>query len=107
MKSLDRGEITAAVRQRAESDAAFRALLLEDPSTAMSELLGMPVPDAVRITVHEESPTDIHLVIPAMRNLSEEDLDLVAGGIDWGKGGRDLTQWFNDRTNDANGTCGS
>ena len=107
MKSFDRGEIFAAVRERAMSDAEFRALLLKDPSAAMSELLDMPMPDAVRITVHEESPTDIHLVIPGVRNLSEEDLDLVAGGVDWGKPARDLTQWFDGRTNDATGTCGS
>jgi hypothetical protein len=107
MKSFDRNEIDGAVRERAESDLAFRALLLSDPSTAMSQLLGSPVPDAVRITVHEESPTDIHLVIPVVRNLSEEDLDLVAGGVDWGKPGLDLTQWFDDRTNDATGNCGS
>ena len=107
MKSFDRNEILAAVRERAESDAAFRALLLADPAAAMSDLLGMPVPDGVLISVHEESPTDIHLVIPTVSALSDEDLDLVAGGVDWGKPGRDIAQWFESRTNDANGTCGS
>ena len=85
MKSFDRNEILAAVRERAESDAAFRALLLANPAAAMSDVLGMPVPDAVSITVHEESPTDIHLVIPALNTLSEEDLETVSGGIDWGR----------------------
>ena len=106
-KSFDRNEILAVVRERAESDAAFRALLLADPAAAMSDVLGMPVPDTVLISVHEESPTDIHLVIPTVSTLSDEDLDLVAGGVDWGKPGRDIAQWFESRTNDANGTCGS
>ena len=83
MKSLDRNEVLAAVRERVESDVAFRALLLSDPSAAMSDLLGMPVPDAVSITVHEESPTDIHLVIPAVNNLDDADLELVSGSGSW------------------------
>ena len=83
MKSFDRSEILEAVRQRAESDAAFRAQLLADPSAALSDLLGTPVPDAVSITVHEESPTDIHLVIPAINNLDDADLELVSGSGSW------------------------
>ena len=94
MKSFDRNEILAAVRERAESDAAFRALLLADPAAAMSDVLGMPVPDAVIITVHEESPTDIHLVIPAVSTLSEADLDLVAGGVNWRS--KDWEAWANN-----------
>lgn len=82
-KPLNRDEVLAAVVERANSDSSFRASLLEDPSAALSEVVGMPVPDAVRITVYEESPTDIHLVIPAASSFSEEDLDLVSGGIDW------------------------
>jgi hypothetical protein len=83
MKQFDRDEISATVRDRAESDAAFRAQLLADPSAAMAELIGMPVPQGVRITVHEESPADIHLVIAAESALNDSDLELVAGGIDW------------------------
>ena len=43
----------------------------------------MSIPDSIRITVHQESPTDIHLVVPADSTLSETDLELVSGGIDW------------------------
>jgi hypothetical protein len=87
VKPFDRNEILAAVRERAESDAAFRALLLADPAAAMSDVLGMPIPSGVRISVHEESPTDIHLVIPAVNNLDDADLELVAGGTDWSASG--------------------
>ena len=47
----------------------------------------MPLPEMVKVSVHEESLTDIHLVIPAARSggaLAEEDLELVAGGSCWG-----------------------
>ena len=82
MKSFDRDEINASIRDRAASDPDFRSQLLADPSAAVSEVLGMTLPTAVRISVHEESPADIHLVIPAATHLSDQDLDLVAGG-DW------------------------
>jgi hypothetical protein len=83
MKAFDRNEFTAQIRERAGSDAAFRSQLLSDPSAAVSALLGMPVPENVTITVHEETPADVHLVIPASVNLNEADLELVAGGFDW------------------------
>ena len=94
MKSFDRAEILGTVRDRAASDPAFRSQLLSDPSAAMSDLLGTPVPDAVSITVHEESLTDIHLVIPALSNLSQEDLELVAGGTNWRS--KDWQAWANN-----------
>ena len=83
MTSFDRGEILATVRERADSDPAFRALLLAQPSVAMSEIIGVPVPDSVRLSVHEESPTDIHLVIPAAGHLDHDDLELVSGAGGW------------------------
>jgi hypothetical protein len=83
MTSFDRDKVTVAIRERAETDSEFRALLLTDPPAAISELLGIPVPGAVRFSVHEESPTDIHLVIPAVSSLSDEDLTLIEGAGDW------------------------
>ena len=82
MQAFDRGAVTASIAERAASDPEFRALLLEDPSAAVSEILGIPVPQAVSFSVHEESSTDIHLAIPAVPDLSDDDLALVAGG-DW------------------------
>jgi hypothetical protein len=43
----------------------------------------MPIPEHIRITVHEESMSDIHLVISSDARLSETDLELVAGGVNW------------------------
>jgi hypothetical protein len=83
MHVFDRDEVTAQIRERADSDPAFRARLLADPSAAVSEILGMSVPQAVQFTVHEESVTDIHLGLKASPDFSEADLDLVSGGS-WG-----------------------
>ena len=83
MSAISRDEVTAQIRERAASDAAFRSQLMADPSAAVSALLGMPIPEGVSITVHEETPTDIHLVIPHSSTLSDQDLHLVAGGTNW------------------------
>jgi hypothetical protein len=83
MANLTREQMLAAIRERVTQDPEFRAQLMAQPRAALSEMLGMQIPDAVTIAVYEESPTDIHLVIPADSSLTEGDLDLVAGGK-WG-----------------------
>lgn len=83
---MTRDEIVSSIRERAATDPAFRAQLLAEPTAAVSEVVGVPVPSSVRITVHEESPTDVHLVIPAAAALPDEDLELVSGGVWVGSG---------------------
>lgn len=75
-----RASIDALIAERITADPDFRAALIADPRTALTQLTGMDVPDEVTITVHEESPADIHLVLPMSTPLSDEDLELVAGG---------------------------
>lgn len=81
--SYSREDIDAAITERIATDPTFREALLADPRAALTALSGMSIPDSIRITVHQESPTDIHLVVPADSTLSETDLELVSGGIDW------------------------
>jgi ethanolamine utilization microcompartment shell protein EutL len=83
MASFTREQMLEAIRERVNQDPEFRAQLMAQPRAALSEMLGMPIPDAVNIAVYEESPTEIHLVIPADSSLNEADLELVAGGK-WG-----------------------
>ena len=84
MQPIDRNEIIMQIRERAASDAAFRSQLMSDPSAAVSALLGLPIPADISVNIHEETPTDIHLVIPHSSALNDQDLDLVAGGTNWG-----------------------
>lgn len=81
-----RAEVDALVRDRLAADPEFRAALLADPRGALSGLVGMDIPDAVTVEVHEESLTAIHLVVPpvASQELSDDDLEAVAGGVCWG-----------------------
>jgi hypothetical protein len=81
--SIDRSNIDQAIADRLASDPEFRAALLTDPHAALAALSGSPIPESVRITVHEESPADIHLVIASGPALSDADLEMVSGGFDW------------------------
>lgn len=78
-----RADLDVLVRDRLAQDPEFRARLMSDPRGTVSELVGVPLPDGVTVTVHEESLTSIHLVVPAQPGageLSDDDLELVAGG---------------------------
>jgi hypothetical protein len=81
--SIDRSNIDQAIAARIAEDPQFRGDLLSDPRTALASLAGLQIPESVRVNIHEESPTDIHLVIAADSALSDSDLELVAGGYNW------------------------
>ena len=77
-----RDEVSKTINDKLATDPAFREALLADPRAALSDATGVQIPDFVTVTVHEESLTDVHLVIPAAAGdeIAEEDLELVAGG---------------------------
>lgn len=81
-----RAEVDALVRDKLAADPEFRARLLAEPRAALSQLVGMDIPDAVSVEVHEESLTAIHLVLPPAvgQELTDDDLEAVAGGVCWG-----------------------
>ena len=84
MSVASRAEVETMVSERLAGDPAFRSQLLADPRAALSELLGVAIPDSVVIEVHEESLAHFHLVIPnseEARDISDEELELVAGGL--------------------------
>lgn len=85
MADMTREELQIRIAEALAQDPQFRDRLVSDPRAVVSELTGLSMPEAVKVTVHQESLSDIHLVIPASSSaLSEEDLELVAGGAAWG-----------------------
>ena len=72
----------AEIISKAVEDDAFRARLLENPKEAVQEALGVTIPDAFTIEVHEESAMVAHLVLPSSGQLSAADLAAVTGGLD-------------------------
>ena len=85
MEMLSRAEAEQRIRARAESDAGFRDQLRADPRAALAAELGVDIPDEVTVHVHEESLSEVHLVLPpATQDLSDADLEMVSGGLAWG-----------------------
>ena len=69
---------------KAWADEEFKAKLKADPKAAMAEV-GMDLAEGVEIEVVESTPEKAYLVIPPkpepVGELSDEDLEKVAGGI--------------------------
>ena len=71
----------AAIVARSWDDADFRAQLLADPSATLAAN-GVSTPAGKQVVVIEDTDTELHLVIPARPSeLSDEELDSVAGGF--------------------------
>jgi hypothetical protein len=78
-----RTQYTDELLQRAERDDEFRARLLSDPPGAISEQLGVELPDTLNPKVIEEHPNEVILVLPAKLQsgaLRDEEPAGVAGG---------------------------
>ena len=61
-------------------DEAFRQQLLSDPKTAISEELGITIPESMTIEVHESDMQTVHLALPPEPNITEEQLEAVSAG---------------------------
>ncbi len=52
-----RGQFTEQLLSRAERDPEFRKQLIEDPSSAIEEELGIDLPEGIRVRVVQEDRT--------------------------------------------------
>jgi len=73
-------EVNAIMAERIAADPVVRPEFMNDSRGALQKCSGMPVPEAVNVVVHEESPANIHIVLPASGEVTEDDLALVADG---------------------------
>ena len=78
-----RSTVESAVRAAAADDPEFRAALLADPMSAIQQRFGVGAIADLRITVIEEQPSEVVLILPSDQRpplLSEAELDDAAGG---------------------------
>lgn len=80
-------EIEVQLLAQAAQDSEFCSRLITDPKTVMAEK-GLNFPTDIQVTVLQETSNHYYLVLPALdflelednRELSDEELELVAGG---------------------------
>ena len=71
---------------KATDDAEFRARLVADPKEVLTEEFGVELPDDFALSVHEDSSTHVHLVLPPTGQLDPAALRQVSGGSCWHSG---------------------
>ncbi len=84
----ERAEMERKLIERSLEDEAFRQRLLADPKAAVEEELDARLPEEVQVMAVEETADTIYLVLPSAApvgqqggELSEQELDAVAGGL--------------------------
>ena len=75
-------KVLLEMKKKAMTDAAFRKLCLSDAAVAVQEIAGKELPDGMKLKFVENDGVHITIVLPDMATdeMSEEDLDKVAGG---------------------------
>ncbi len=73
---------------KAMKEETFRQELLSNPKAAIARAQGITIPQGVTIMVHQDTPTTLHLVLPAKvqtgeggEELSDVELEQVQGGL--------------------------
>jgi hypothetical protein len=78
----DFSKVLGQIAAKAWSDAEFKKRLVADPA-AVSREFGMPVPPGIEVRIVEDTATVRHFILPPrpeLAELSDEQLDQVAGG---------------------------
>jgi len=84
MTVKSRKEAEDLLRSKAQTDEGFRKKLIADPKKVIASELGIELPANMKLTVLEESTSNVFLVLPpaatAPGELADSALDAVAGG---------------------------
>ena len=57
---------------RAWQDEGFKQALLANPKQVLEDALGLLFPEGVVIFIHEQTPTQVHLILPMQPNADDE-----------------------------------
>ena len=91
---------TREIVDKAVKDEAFRERLLKDSRAAIKEEFGLELSEGVTVRVHQNSPSILNIVLPAPvdssrdRSLTEQELELVAGGLAKRSVGSAISPWI-------------
>jgi Nitrile hydratase, alpha chain len=81
-QAQSRKQIEASLIAKAQAEPAFRKALLNNPKAAIEKEFGVALPAGSELKVVEETASTNYLVLPAIAvgDLSDADLENVAGG---------------------------
>ena len=86
-------EMRTKIVGKATGDADFRARLLRDPKAAIGAELGVGIPNAMTIEVHEEDASTAHIVLPPRDRLDEDALRRAHGGFSSAPESMNVLNW--------------
>lgn len=73
--------------KRAWQDTDFKRRLLRDPRATIEAALGVTLPPGLNLYVHEQTPTDLHLILPMPPEDPQEAETSESGEMERGVGG--------------------
>jgi len=86
-EGMTRADFEAQLVAKAWQDENFKRELISNPKAVFERELGQKAPEGIEVTVVEETPTHMYMVLPVKpsavedsEELSEEALEAVAGG---------------------------
>ena len=90
-EQLTRGEIQDLLTKFSKSNPNYRDALLKNPKLVLEGQMGGKLPDGFFVKAVEETPNTIYVVVPyvprAGAELSDDELESVAGGLSKGPAG--------------------
>lgn len=77
-----REKLEKEIIEKALADTSFKQCLMNNPSKAISEVMGISIPEGISIEVLEEKPNRLYLVLPVDKSeleIPEEILKNIKG----------------------------
>jgi hypothetical protein len=101
-QSPTRRDLETALIEKCWKDPEFKMQLISDPKGMLERHTGQKLPPELTIFIHEEDANTLHFSIPPapakLAELSEEQLERVAGGQAQGPGGDPVVITIDPRT---------
>jgi len=85
-EAATRRDLETALIEKCWKDPDFKKQVISDPKGMLERHTGEKLPAQIKIFIHEEDANTLHFSIPPapsnLTELSDEDLEKVAGGTD-------------------------
>lgn len=85
-QTVTRRDVETALIEKCWKDPTFKKQVISDPKGMIERHTGQKLPPQVKVFIYEEDANTLHFSIPAapanLAELSDEELETVAGGTD-------------------------